>query len=163
MNKLSLTDGQADGLTDRKTDGRQADRYVPDPCWLEINMLRKNNNTLLRFSIHFRWNARYQYPLIHIISTVFSLNLPDVSHHLHAPSIKCHFLACHFIYLFWVFIDYSIIQFANTKSGSLTYFSARKSDLNAMKCVLRPFTIGSVNGARNDSFHETSIHNIFAL
>ena len=32
MYKLSLTNGQTDGLTDRKTDRPQADRYVFDPC-----------------------------------------------------------------------------------------------------------------------------------
>ena len=31
--KLSLIDGQTDGLTDRKSDRPQADRYVFDPCW----------------------------------------------------------------------------------------------------------------------------------
>ena len=31
--KLSLTDGQTDGLTGKKTDRPQADRYVFDPCW----------------------------------------------------------------------------------------------------------------------------------
>ena len=29
-------------------------------------------------------NVRYQYPLIHIIFTVVSLNLHDISHYLHA-------------------------------------------------------------------------------
>ena len=31
--KLSLTDGQTDGLADKKTDRPQADRYVFDHCW----------------------------------------------------------------------------------------------------------------------------------
>ena len=62
------------------------------------------------------------YPLIHIIFTVVTLNLPDDSHYIHTPSIKCIFLACHLFLFFLEFFNLALIQFANTELGSLTYY-----------------------------------------